>query len=248
MKSARLFQVVTWVIAAAVVAPGAAAAQAPPRAYTLSVTKDPTLFVTLTAQDAKLSDVAADLAKQLGAKVILGASLKDEKISARVAGTPIEPAMLAIAARVYVDYEERRDTQPVPLGIYLLGPDDPEPSMSAVVQGNSQGVLVTGNTEDTGEPPPDAPLRITYNKGRLTVFARRQPLIAVVMAIADTLGVPAEIKFETREVIDADVKESTMIEETLTGLSDDVRVYVRADANRLEKRLLRVVVDRPSAK
>jgi hypothetical protein len=243
VKVERRFKVLMLVLAIAV--PGAAAAQTPPRAYTLSVTKDATPFVTLAAQDAKLSDVAADLAKQLGAKVILGTSLKDEKISARFAGTPIEQAMLSIAPRVFVDYEVRRDVAPVALGIFLLGQDDPEPSMSAVVQGSSQGLLISGNTEDTGEPPANAPLRIIYNKGRLTVFAKQQPLIAVVMAIAEQLGVPSEIKYESREIIDANIKESPMIEETLVGLSDNVRVYVRADANRLEKRLLRVVVVGP---
>ena len=246
MNVERRFKVLMLLLATAV--PGVAAAQPVPRAYTLTVTKDVTPFVTLTAQDARLSDVAADLAKQLGAKVILGPSLKNERISARFEGTPIEPAMLAISPRVLVDYEVRRDAQPVALGIYLLGQEDPIPAVSAVVQGTSQGLLVTGNTEDTGQPPANAPLRIVYNKGRLTVFAKQQPLIVVVMAIADELGVPAEIKYESREVINADVKDTPMIEETLAGLSENVRVYVRSDVNRLEKRLLRVVVVGPAAK
>ena len=246
MNVERRFKVLMLLLATAV--QGAAAAQPVRPAYTLTVTKDAAPFVTLTAQDAKLSDVAADLAKQLNAKVILGPSLKNERISARFEGTPIEPAMLAIAPRVYVDYEVRRDAQPVPLGIYLLGQADPDPSVSAVVQGTSQGLLVTGNTEDTGQPPADAPLRIVYNKGRLTLFAKQQLLIVVVMAIADELGVPAEIRYQSREVIDANVKDTPMVEETLAGLSESVRVYVRSDANRLEKRLLRVVVVGPSAK
>jgi hypothetical protein len=226
----------------------ASGAQPVRRAYTLTVTKDVTPFVTLTAQDAKLSDVAADLATQLNAKVILGPSLQNGRISARFEGTAIEPAMLAIAQRVFIDYEVRRDAQPVPLGIYLLGQDDPVPAVSAVVQGSSQGLLIMGNTEDTGKPPANAPLRIAYDKGRLTVFAKQQLLIVVVMAIADEMGVPAEIKNQSREVIDADIKDTPMIEETLAGLSENVRVYVRSDANRLEKRLLRIVVAGPAPK
>src|SRR4029079_11231020 len=129
VKVERRFKMLMLVLAT--VLPGAAAAQTPQRAYTLTVTKDAPPFVSLAAKDAKLSDVAADLARQLGAKVILGTSLKDEKISARFEGTPIEPAMLAIAPRVFVDYEVRRDGPPVPLGIFLLGQDDPEPSVNA---------------------------------------------------------------------------------------------------------------------
>lgn len=246
MKVERRFGVLMLLLVTAV--QGAAASQAVRPAYTLAVTKDATPFVTLTAQDAKLADVAADLANRLGAKVILGPSLKDERMSAKFEGTPIEAAMLAIAPHVLIDYEVRRDAQPVPLGIYLLGPTDPDPAVSAVVQGTSQGLMISGNTEDTGQPPADAPLRIIYNKGRLTVFAKQQLLIAVVMAIADELGVPAEIKYQSREVIDANVKETSNIDETLAGLSENVRVYVRTDANRLEKRLLRVVVVGPPAK
>ena len=247
------------VLAMAVKAGAAAAQPAPPAqpakpaspakpAYTVSVTKDPALFLSLTAQDAKLSDVAADVAKRLNAKVIVGPSLKDQRVTAQFQGTPLEPAMLAIAPRVYVDYELRSGVDPVPLGIYLLGHDDPMPSVSAVVQGTTQGILFSGNTEDTGQPAPDAPLRITMARGRLSLFAKEQMLLVVVMSVADTLGVPAEIKYETRETINANIKETTAIEEAIAGLSEHVRVYYRADANRLEKAILRIVLAPPAGK
>jgi len=240
----RTLKVLMLVLATAV----QGAAQQPQPPFTLTVTKDGGTFLNLKAKDAKLSDVAADVARRLNAKVIVGTSLKDEKISTEFAGTPMEPAMLALAPRVYIDYEIHKDVLPKPLGIYLLGLDDPDPSVSAVVQGTSQGLFVSGNTEDTGEPPKDAPLRIKYDKGRLSVFAKQQPLIAVVLAIADELGVPAEVKYETREVISTDVKETPAIEEALANLSDTVRVYVRTNANGLERRLLRVVIVGPAAK
>jgi hypothetical protein len=242
----RRFKVLLLILATAV--QGAAAAQRPQPAYTLSVTNEGGTFVNLKAKDAKLAEVAEDLGKRLRAKVIVGASLKDEKISADFSGTPVEPAMLAIAPRVFIDYEVRRDAQPVPLGIYLLGMDDPDPSHSAVVQGTSQGLLVQGNTEDTGQPARDAPLRIHYDKGRLSVYAKEQPLIVVVMAIADELGVPAEIKYESRETVNADIKETSAIEDAFVSLSDNVRVYVRTNPNGLDKTLLRVVVVPPATK
>jgi len=225
-----------------------ATAQQPQPAYTLTVTKEGGTFLNLKAKDAKLADVAADIGRRLNAKVILGASLKDEKITTEFAGTPIEPAMLALAPRVYIDYELRKDVLPAPLGIYLLSLDDPMPSPSAVVQGNSQGLFVSGNTEDNGQPPKDAPLRIIYNRGRLTVFAKEQPLMAVVLSIAEELGVPAEVKHETREIINADIRETPTIEEALTGLSDSVRVYIRENAAGSDKQLLRIVIAGPAAK
>ena len=232
------------VLATGIQAPTAAQRGQPP--YTLSVTKEGTTFVSLTAQDAKLPDIAADLARRLNAKVIVAPSLKDNKVTVQIAGTPLEPAMLSLAPRVYIDYELRKDAQPRPLGIYLLDLGDAEPAVSAVVQGMSQGLFVSGNTEDTGQPPKDAPLRITYDKGRLAVFAKEQPLMAVVLSIAEELGVPAEVKHETREVISTDIKDSNP-EDALVGLSENVRVYVRANANGLERRLLRVVLVGPAA-
>ena len=246
------FKVLMLMLAASVQSAAAQPAQPPqpPQGrYSLTVTKDITPYVTLTAEGAKLSDIAADLGRRLGAQVIVAPSLKDEKITAKFAGTPIEPAMLSIVPRALVDYEVRQDEQPRVLGIYLLGDADPEPSASAVVHGTSQGVMISGNTEDTGKPPaPDAPLRIIYNKKRLTLYAKQQPLMVVVMAVAEELGVPAEIKDENVELINANVKDTPAIEETIAGLSPNVRVYVRADANRLERTLLRIVLVRSTLK
>src|SRR4051812_3816950 len=101
VKVDRRFKLVMLLLATAV--QGAAAAQPVRRAYTLSVTKEATPFVNLIAQDAKLSDVAADLAVQLGAKVIVAPSLKNERLTVRVEGTPLEAAMLAIAPHVLID-------------------------------------------------------------------------------------------------------------------------------------------------
>ena len=80
------------------------------------------------------------------------------------------------------------------------------------------------------------------------MFAKQQPLIAVVLAIAEELGVPAEIKHESREVINADIKETPAIEDALVSLSENVRVYVRSNPIRVDKTLLRVVIVGPAAK
>jgi len=245
----RRFKTVMLLLAMAVPVAAAAQPAQPARpTYTLTVTREGTPFLTLAAQGAKLSDIAADVARRLNVKVIVAPSLKDERVTAQLNASPIEPAMLALAPRVYVDYEVRKDTQPVPLGIYLLGLEDPAPAVSAVVQGTSQGLLIEGNTEDTGQPRADAPVRVTYGRGKLSVFAKQQPLIVVVMTIADVIGVPAEIKHPSRELVDVDVRDTPVLEEALAGLSENVRVYVRSNANTLERSLLRVVVVGPTPK
>jgi hypothetical protein len=80
------------------------------------------------------------------------------------------------------------------------------------------------------------------------VFAKQQLLIVVVMTIAETMGVPAEIKHETTETVNANIKDTQLIEDAIAGLSPNVRVYVRSDLNRLDKTLLRLVVVPPAGK
>lgn len=227
----------------------AAGAKPAQKAFTLTVTKEAPVMVALTAADARVSEIAVELAKGLGARVILGPSLKDEKVTTQFAGTPLELALVTIAPHAIIDYEVRKDADPKPLGIYLLGNADPDPSVSEVVRGTSQGLMISGNTEDVGAPPPaNAPLRVIYDKARLTVFANKQSLTVVLLTIADIMGVPGEVKRETTEIIDANVKDTPQLEEAIAGLSPSVRVYVRNDLSRFHKTLLRLVIDGPPAK
>ena len=102
MTAERCFKVLTMLACAtAVLGVRSAVAQPEQPAYTLTVTKDDIPFVTLKAKDAKLWDIGADIAKRLDLRVIVGPSLKDEKVSVDFAGTALEPAMLALAPVSY---------------------------------------------------------------------------------------------------------------------------------------------------
>jgi hypothetical protein len=81
----------------------------------------------------------------------------------------------------------------------------------------------------------------------LTIKSRKQPLIAVVMTIADVLGVPAEIKYESEEIVDTEIKDM-LAEDAITRLSPNVRFYMRADLTRSQKTPLRLAVVPPAAK
>ena len=215
--------------------------------YTLRITKEGIAEVSLNAERARLSDIAADLARRLGAWVIVGPSLKDEMVTVKFSDLPLEPALSALAPRVYVDYEIRQGAQPAPVGIYLLAFDDPEPAVNAVVQGKSQGLLITGNTEDTEKTAREDPLQVFYNRNRLTIISKKQPLGLVVMAVADVLGIPAEIKYDAAELVDADIKD-TPSEVALFMLSPNVRLNVRVSVNSVDRSLLRLVVAPAAAK
>lgn len=229
--------------------PQGAAKQPVKKSYTLRITKEGITGVSLKADRAKLSEIAPDLAKRLGAKVILGAAMQKEAITVEFYDLTLEPALRLLAPRVYMDYEVRAGAPPTILGIYLLSNADPDPATNAVVVGTSQAMMIEGNTEDTGEPATeDDPLLVELDDNNLiTIKSEKQSLLAVVMTVADVLGVPAEIKYESDEIVDTRIKD-TPFEDAITRLSPNIRLYVRDDLTRSRKTALRLSLVPPTAK
>jgi hypothetical protein len=72
--------------------PGAKPKPAAKKSFTLRITKEEIIGVSLKADKAKLTDVAAALAKQLGVKVVLGSSMEKEAITVDFSDVTLEPA------------------------------------------------------------------------------------------------------------------------------------------------------------
>jgi hypothetical protein len=81
--------------------PQSATRQPLKKKYTLRITKEGITGVSLKADKAKLSEIAADLAKRLGVKVILGPNMQKEAITVEFADLTLEPAMRLLAPRVW---------------------------------------------------------------------------------------------------------------------------------------------------
>jgi hypothetical protein len=218
--------------------------------FRLRITKGYITGVSLRADKAKMTAIAADLSKLLDAPVILGPTMTKEAITVEFADIPLEPAMRLLAPRVYVDYEIRADVRPKLLAIFLMGQNDPDPAKDAVVHGSSQALLIEGNTEDTAEQSNDLgdddSLQVDLDDDNLTIKSKKQPLVALVITIADVLGVPAEIKYESNETIDTVIKD-TPFEDAITRLSPNIRLYVRVDLTRSQRTALRLVLLPPVA-
>ena len=137
-------------------------------AYSLSLSRDGVTTVSLVADGAKISVIAADLASRLNARVMVGPTLANQTVTTTFSDLPLEPALNTVASRVYIDYEIRQGAPAAPSGIYLLGYGDPEPAVNAVVPGGTQGLLIAGNTEDTEKSPAEDPLLIRRDGNRLT--------------------------------------------------------------------------------
>lgn len=219
------------------------------QAHTLDVTSRLGFIdVSLKAEDARLSEVAADLAKRLAASVTVGPSIRQQAITVNIPQSALEPALAALAPRVFVDYEIRQEGGVVPRTIYLLGADDPAPSMSTQPRGQSQGLMITGHTEETSSSAEEDPLQVSGDRRGLMIVSRKQPLSLVAMAVADVLGVQVEMNYEAADPVDIEVKYFAPIEDVIPRLSPNIRLHLRSDVTNQQRIPLKLVLERSAAK
>lgn len=228
---------------------------APKPAFVLAVKSRPILNISLKADKAKMSEVAQELSKRLKIPVFLGPERQNELVSIEFSELTLEPALQLLSPTVYVDYEIDTGSiaPPKALGIFFYDANQGEPPLTAVVTGTSQSLLIEGDTEDGLEPETDAekkkveeqPLRIFYLNNNLTVKARKQPLPLVLLKIGEELGIPVDIQDPNIAVVDAEISKLP-IEEVLRQLSPNIRLFMRADLTRAEKRALRLVLAEPA--
>jgi hypothetical protein len=222
--------------------------------YVLTVKTRPILNISLKAEKAKMSEVAQELSKKLKTPVFLGPLRQNELITVEFSELTLEPALQLMSPAVYVDYEidTGSGAPPKPLGIFFYDLNQGEPPATAVVTGANQSMLIEGNTEDGVEPESDEakkkqeeqPLRITYENGLLSVKAKKQPLTLVLLKIGEQLGIPIDIQNQNQSEVDAEISKLP-VEDVVRQLSPHIRLFVRADLTRAEKRALRLVLAEP---
>jgi hypothetical protein len=221
-------------------------AKQPKPAMVLNVQLTPILSISLKADKAKVSEVAQALAKSLKVPVQLGKGRENELLTVEFSELTLEPALQLLAPQVYVDYEiDTGALTPKPLGIYLLDANQGEPPLSQAVNGTTQSMLIEGNTEDGVETDKakqeEQPLRIKYENGLLTVKAKKQPLPVVLLKIGEEIGIPVEIQDQSVSIVDTEISKLP-IEDVVRQLSPHIRLFLRADLTRAEKRALRLVL------
>jgi hypothetical protein len=227
---------------------------APKPTYVLTVKTTPILNISLKADKAKMSEVSQALSKKLQTPIFLGPEKQNELITVEFSELTLEPALQLMSPTVYVDYEIDTGTSdpPKPLGIFLYDLNQAEPPLTAVVTGTNQSMLIEGNTEDGVEPASDEakkkeeeqPLRITYEKQLLSVKAKKQPLTLVLLKIGEELGIPIDIQNQNQTEIDVEISKLP-VEDAVRQLSPHIRLFLRADLTRAEKRALRLVLAEP---
>jgi hypothetical protein len=141
--------------------------------------------------------------------------------------------------------------QPTPIGIYLQGLNEQPPAESTVVKGDSEAILIEGNTEDgldasaSQQQQEKQPVRVSVEKNQISVQARKQPLTSVLYEIASKVDIPFEMKYESTELVDVDFNNYTM-EQVVRTLSPNIRLYQRTNLTNYEVRPLRLVLVSPA--
>lgn len=222
--------------------------------YVLKIKTRPILNISLKAEKAKMSEVAQELSKQLKIPVFLGPERQNEIVTIEFNELTLEPALQLMSPTVYVDYEidTGSGAPPKALGIYFFDANQGEPPLTAVVNGATQSMLIEGNTEDGVEPESEddkkkleeQPLRISFKDNLLSVKVKKQPLSLVLLKIGEELGIPVDIQEQNAAVIDAEISKLA-VEDAVRQLSPHIRLYVRADLTRAERRALRLVLAEP---
>jgi hypothetical protein len=221
--------------------------------FELTVKTRPILNISLKAGKAKVSEVTQELSKRLKVPIFLGTERQNELLTIEFSQLTLEPALQLLSPTVYVDYEISPGEQPKALGIYLYDANQGEPPLTAVVNGSTQSMLIEGNTEDGVEPETEdakkqeeeKPLRISFKDNLLTVKAKKQPLSLVLLKIGEELGIPVDIQELTSSIVDADISKLS-VEDAVRQLSPNIRLFLRADLTRAERRALRLVLAEPA--
>lgn len=221
--------------------------------FTLRVTDDQIIGITLKAKDASLREIGAELAKKLKIPVILTPIIEKHVVTVNFSDLVVEPAMQMLAPQVYIDYEV--DTTPGkvprPIAIYLQGYNERAPADNAVVKGNSDVMIIEGDTEDDGttksSDDKEVDLRVSVERGQVSVKSKKQPLVVVLYAIANQLGIPLEVKTEVLDLVNVNIVK-TSVESALQELGPNIRLYLRADLQIGERRPLRMVLVGPEKK
>lgn len=217
--------------------------------FELTVKTRPILNISLKAEKAKVSEVTQELSKRLKVPIFLGTERQNELLTIEFSQLTLEPALQLMSPTVYVDYEISSDEQPKALAIYLYDANQGEPPLTAV-NGSTQSMLIEGNTEDGVEPESEGEekeksLQIHLKDNLLTVKAKKQPLSLVLLKIGEELGIPVDIQELTTSIVDADISKLP-VEDAVRQLSPNIRLFLRADLTRAERRALRLVLAEPA--
>lgn len=219
------------------------------------ITSRQPILISMRAKNAPLSEVATELSGKLNVAVSLSPLMQKQRVTVEFDGLTLEGALRFLAPHTYVDYVVEGGNASVPqaIAIYLYALNEEPPSTSIALKNNAQTIIVEGDTEtinvtsaQRNNSDEGKPLRISLEKGKLLVYARKQPLSAVLYEIGNAVGVPLEVQYESNELIDLNYKGPSLEDVVRTSLPATVRLYTRTDLMTFEARPLLITLVAPA--
>jgi hypothetical protein len=159
-------------------------------------------FVTVRAKEVPLKQIAAELSRRIKAPVVLSPVMAKQVVTLEFDDLPLEAALQLMAPLPSVHYELQGGTTPVCREIFLNAYNESPPFPA--FDGKNIMFVVEGDTESTDGQ--DDSLRVSYNKGRLSVKAKKQSLPEVLNRIAIVLGINFQMTQDTDATIDVEFK------------------------------------------
>jgi hypothetical protein len=209
---------------------------------------------SVKAKDTPLGEITGELSRLLKAPVTLSPLMAKQRVTLDFGGLNLEATLRLLAPQPFVDYVAGGEdsAQPKALAIYLQGMNERPPSATATVRSNSEAILIEGDTEEGTDSEEQKkreeaePLRVSFANNQLSVRAHRQPLSVVLFKIANEVGVPFELRYESPEVVDVDFTNYSL-EQAVRNLSPDVRFYYRIDLQTFQVQPLRLALVAPAS-
>ena len=223
-------------------------------AWRVRVSKGVPQTFGVKATNARLADIANDMARRLKVKVLLSPLMQKRRVTVDFDGLTLDAALRMLAPKPYIDYEvggEGSD-QPKILAIYFYALNERPPDVSVALQNKSEAILIEGDTEegtegyDSKKKEEEQPLTVSFTQSQLSVKAHKQPLTVVLYKIASEVGIPFEMRYESREIVDVEFT-NYPLEQAMRSLSSAVRYYFRTDLQTFEIQPLRIALVGPAA-
>ena len=209
--------------------------------WRVRVSSDAPVLLSVRAKNAPLGEIASEIGRQLKVPVTVSPLIAKERITLDFDELPLETALPMLSPQAYLDYLVTNNS-PAPkcTAIYLNALDDKGPPPPKVV---ALAVYFEGNTEDLESAKTDQTesLRVSFKEGKLSVFARKQPLTLLLYEIAQKVGAEVAMEHTSVELVDVEFSDYT-VEQALRNISPNIQFYMRVNLQTLETKPLRIVL------
>jgi hypothetical protein len=233
---------------------GQAAAKPSEKPWSVKMSKGAPYTFTVKAKETPVTEITGELSRLLKVPFTLSPLLSKQKVTLEFGGLNLEATLRMLAPQSYVDYVAGGpgSDEPRALAVYLQGLNEQAPAANATVRGNSEAILIEGDTEEGTDSEAqrkkeeEEPLRISFANNQLSVRARKQPLSVVLFRIASEVGVPFEMRYESAELVDVEFQ-NYPLDQAFRSLSPGVRFYYRVDLQTFQVQPLRLALLSPAS-